>query len=75
MLELVVSSINMDIPCRRGAFLKPSKDKGQYDDEREIFWASGACFSSEAMFTKNYTGLMMIFCPSGGNRSVLACYK
>jgi hypothetical protein len=43
MQELVVSSINMDIPCR-GRLFKPSKNKGQYDDEIEIFWASGACF-------------------------------
>ena len=30
--------------CRGRIFDTIEKDKGQYDDEREIFWASGACF-------------------------------
>lgn len=30
--------------CRGRIFDTIEKDSGQYDDEREIFWASGACF-------------------------------
>lgn len=30
--------------CRGRIFDTIEKDHGQYDDEREIFWASGACF-------------------------------
>ncbi len=30
--------------CRGRIFEKIEEDKGQYDDEIEIFWASGACF-------------------------------
>ena len=30
--------------CRGRIFNTIEKDKGQYDDERDIFWASGACF-------------------------------
>lgn len=31
--------------CRGRVFEHLEKDKGQYDDEREIFWASGACLA------------------------------
>jgi len=30
--------------CRGRIFDNVEKDNGQYDDERDIFWASGACF-------------------------------
>lgn len=30
--------------CRGRLFDTVEEDKGQYDDEREVFWASGACF-------------------------------
>jgi GT2 family glycosyltransferase len=30
--------------CRGRIFETIEEDKGQYDDEKEIFWASGACF-------------------------------
>jgi GT2 family glycosyltransferase len=30
--------------CRGRMFQKVEKDHGQYNDEREIFWATGACF-------------------------------
>ena len=30
--------------CRGRIFETIEKDKGQYDDNRDIFWASGACF-------------------------------
>jgi GT2 family glycosyltransferase len=30
--------------CRGRVFSTIEKDEGQYDDERDIFWASGACF-------------------------------
>lgn len=30
--------------CRGRVFDKLETDEGQYDDEREIFWATGACF-------------------------------
>ncbi|WPY99455.1 glycosyltransferase family 2 protein [Christiangramia sp. OXR-203] len=31
--------------CRGRIFQKMEEDKGQYDDNHEIFWASGACFA------------------------------
>src|SRR5690606_41323446 len=31
--------------CRGRIFEHLEKDKGQYDDEMEIFWASGACMA------------------------------
>ena len=30
--------------CRGRIFMELEKDQGQYDDEANIFWASGACF-------------------------------
>jgi GT2 family glycosyltransferase len=30
--------------CRGRMFTEVEEDKGQYDDERAIFWATGACF-------------------------------
>ena len=36
---------NLGYPyCRGRVFEKIEEDKGQYDDESEIFWASGCCF-------------------------------
>lgn len=36
---------NLGYPyCRGRVFEKTEEDKGQYDDETEIFWASGCCF-------------------------------
>jgi GT2 family glycosyltransferase len=31
--------------CRGRIFTQVEEDRGQYDDEREIFWASGACMA------------------------------
>ena len=41
--------------CRGRIFDTIEKDKGQYDDEIEIFWASGACFfiRKEVFWTLN----------------------
>ena len=36
---------NLGYPyCRGRVFEDLEEDKGQYDDEMEIFWASGCCF-------------------------------
>ncbi len=36
---------NLGFPyCRGRIFENLEEDRGQYDDEREIFWASGCCF-------------------------------
>ena len=36
---------NLGYPyCRGRVFEKTEEDKGQYDDETEIFWASGCCY-------------------------------
>ena len=36
---------NLGYPyCRGRVFEDIEKDKGQFDDETEIFWASGCCF-------------------------------
>lgn len=38
---------NLGYPyCRGRIFDSLEEDKGQYDDEKEIFWASGCCFLS-----------------------------
>jgi GT2 family glycosyltransferase len=45
LVLLVVLLINMVILFVRGRIFDTiEKDLGQYDDEKEIFWASGACF-------------------------------
>jgi hypothetical protein len=42
--------------CRGRLFETVEKDKGQYDDEREIFWASGACFFIRSYVYKELHG-------------------
>ncbi|PKH68375.1 dTDP-Rha--alpha-D-GlcNAc-pyrophosphate polyprenol alpha-3-L-rhamnosyltransferase [Flavobacterium sp. ALD4] len=42
--------------CRGRLFDTIEKDKGQYDDEREIFWASGACFFIRSYVYKELHG-------------------
>ncbi len=47
---------NLGYPyCRGRVFEKIEKDQGQYDDEVEIFWASGCCFfiRSEDFWAQN----------------------
>ncbi|AYO57927.1 dTDP-Rha--alpha-D-GlcNAc-pyrophosphate polyprenol alpha-3-L-rhamnosyltransferase [Chryseobacterium sp. 6424] len=47
---------NLGYPyCRGRIFEQIEKDYGQYDDETEIFWASGCCFfiRSEAFWAQN----------------------
>ena len=58
--------------CRGRAFNSIEIDKGQYDRQEDIFWASGACmmirsadFHSIGRFDKSF------FCPHGRNRPVL----
>ncbi len=42
--------------CRGRIFENIEMDKGQYNDEIEIFWASGACFFIRAEVFKNFNG-------------------
>lgn len=42
--------------CRGRLFETIEEDKGQYDDEREIFWASGACFFIRSYVYKELHG-------------------
>jgi GT2 family glycosyltransferase len=43
--------------CRGRMFDSLEEDHGQYDDTREIFWASGACFFVRANLYHEYGGL------------------
>ena len=61
--------------CRGRVFDTIEEDTGQYDEQTPIFWASGACFFIERPFLSILVVLMRIFCPSGGDRSLLACTK
>ncbi|SDW52839.1 glycosyltransferase family 2 protein [Flavobacterium degerlachei] len=42
--------------CRGRIFETVEKDKGQYDDDCEIFWASGACFFIRSSVYKELKG-------------------
>lgn len=42
--------------CRGRVFETLEKDNGQYDDNREIFWASGACFFIRSSVFKELKG-------------------
>ncbi|AWG22481.1 dTDP-Rha--alpha-D-GlcNAc-pyrophosphate polyprenol alpha-3-L-rhamnosyltransferase [Flavobacterium faecale] len=42
--------------CRGRIFDTIEKDKGQYNDEKEIFWASGACFFIRSNVYKDLKG-------------------
>lgn len=42
--------------CRGRLFETIEKDHGQYDDDREIFWSTGACFFIRAELFKKYGG-------------------
>jgi GT2 family glycosyltransferase len=42
--------------CRGRLFETIEEDKGQYDDERELFWASGACFFIRSYVYKELHG-------------------
>ena len=42
--------------CRGRIFDTIEKDYGQYDDTREIFWATGACLVIRAILFKTYGG-------------------
>ena len=46
--------------CRGRIFETIEKDKGQYDDDCELLWASGACFLSEVQSIKSYRALTLI---------------
>lgn len=43
--------------CRGRFFEKIEKDHGQYDDERQIFWASGACLFIRSEVFHQFGGL------------------
>jgi GT2 family glycosyltransferase len=43
--------------CRGRLFYDVEEDKGQYDDNREIFWASGACFFIRSNIYRESGGL------------------
>lgn len=42
--------------CRGRMFMATEHDKGQYDDIKEIFWATGACFLIRADLFKSFGG-------------------
>jgi len=42
--------------CRGRIFESIETDRGQYDDNREIFWATGACFFIRAKLFEEYGG-------------------
>jgi hypothetical protein len=43
--------------CRGRVFLNLEEDHGQYDDEKEVFWATGACLFVKAKMWKECGGL------------------
>jgi GT2 family glycosyltransferase len=43
--------------CRGRVFQYVEQDIGQYDDEREIFWATGACFLIRSKIYHHFNGL------------------
>lgn len=43
--------------CRGRLFQSIEKDEGQYDDVKEVFWASGACMFVRADLYHQYNGL------------------
>jgi GT2 family glycosyltransferase len=43
--------------CRGRIFDHVEEDQGQYNDEREIFWATGACFMIRAQIYHQFNGL------------------
>jgi GT2 family glycosyltransferase len=43
--------------CRGRMFLSLEEDQGQYDDTKEIFWATGACMFVRASYYHTYGGL------------------
>jgi GT2 family glycosyltransferase len=43
--------------CRGRVFQYVEEDQGQYDDEREIFWATGACFLIRSKIYHQFNGL------------------
>ncbi|TRX42915.1 glycosyltransferase family 2 protein [Flavobacterium restrictum] len=47
--------------CRGRVFETLEKDNGQYDDYREIFWASGACFFIRSWVYKELNGFDVDF--------------
>jgi len=47
--------------CRGRIFTHTEKDKGQYDDTREIFWASGCCLAVNGEAWKNTGGFDLDF--------------
>ncbi|WKN31721.1 glycosyltransferase family 2 protein [Porifericola rhodea] len=47
--------------CRGRILDKLEKDKGQYDDIRQVFWASGACFFARTAIYNQLGGFDAIF--------------
>lgn len=47
--------------CRGRIFDTIETDSGQYDDTREVFWATGACFFVRAELFKKYAGFDEVF--------------
>jgi GT2 family glycosyltransferase len=43
--------------CRGRLFLSMEEDQGQYDDTKEIFWATGACMFVRSSYYHTYGGL------------------
>jgi len=47
--------------CRGRIFMKAQEDVGQFEDEHEIFWATGACFFIRAKLYHQFHGLQEEF--------------
>lgn len=47
--------------CRGRIFMSLEEDNGQYNQEEEIFWASGACLFIKANLYKEFQGLQEAF--------------
>jgi GT2 family glycosyltransferase len=43
--------------CRGRVFDRVEEDEGQYDDERQVFWATGACFMIRSKVYHQFGGL------------------
>lgn len=47
--------------CRGRIFMNAEEDHGQFDEEKEIFWATGACLFIRATLYKEFKGLQEEF--------------
>ena len=57
--------------CRGRLFDTTEQDHGQYDQDIDIFWTSGACMMIRSDIFHKAGGLTPVFCAHGRNRSLL----